>query len=152
VSAVLPELMPPVPPPPIPWWPPAPGWWILGALLLTLALLTPWLLRRLVRQRSQRGRAEALLQRVPSAMSDREWLTELNRLLKRVVKHRGNLPATRLHGDAWLDYLCATYPRPQRSALEPLAAGLYQPAPTLGSDQRQALLRELRRWMRHNHV
>lgn len=146
------QLMPPVAPPPIPWWPPAFGWWLLLGLALVLALLLPLLGRRIRLRRKRRQRAQTLLAGIPDTLPDREWLTALNILLKRVAKHQGALPATRLHGEAWLDYLCESYPKPQRSALVPLATGLYQQAPELTPDQRAQLRRELRRWLRHNHV
>ncbi len=146
------ELMPPVAPPPIPWWPPAPGWWLLLGLALVLALMLPLLGRWMRLRRKQRRRAQTLLAGIPDTLSDREWLTAMNTLLKRVAKHKGELPATRLHGEAWLDYLCESYPKPQRSALTPLASGLYQKAPELTPEQRARLRRELKRWLRHNHV
>ena len=62
------------------------------------------------------------------------------------------LEQTRLFGQQWLEYLCGTYPRAQRHVLRPLAADLYRQTPELTPEQRRALLRELRRWLRHNHV
>lgn len=145
-------LLPPVEPPPVAWWPPAPGWWLLAALTLLVLIALPWLLRWLRLRQLRRQRAQRLLDQIPETLPDRDWLAALNTLLKRIARHRGAEYATRLHGTAWLDYLCATCPRAQRSALEPLASALYQPAPELSADQRRQLRRELRRWIRHNHV
>jgi len=146
------QLMPPIMPAPIPWWPPAPGWWLLMGLGLLLGLTLPLLARWLRLRRLRRQRAQLLLENIPDGLTDRDWLTALNTLLKRVAKHQGASSATRLHGEAWLDYLCTSYPKPQREALAPLASGLYQRAPDLTLDQRARLRRELRRWLHHNHV
>lgn len=149
---LLATLMHPAAPPPIPWWPPAPGWWGLMAVLGLVAMLVPWLLMRWRRRSAIKLRAQQALRDIPASLTDQQWLTEVNSLLKRLLKQRGDLAATRLFGQAWLDYLCAHYPRPQRQSLEPLAAGLYRQTPNLTDQQRRDLQRELRRWLRHNHV
>ncbi|MGD2138441.1 MAG: DUF4381 family protein, partial [Gammaproteobacteria bacterium] len=38
----LAALRPLHPPAPVEWWPPAPGWWVLGVLLLALLGLAWW--------------------------------------------------------------------------------------------------------------
>ena len=153
MSDVLHDLLiPPSAPPPIPWWPPAPGWWVLMALTLLLALSLPWLWVHWQRRSARRLRAQDALRGISGSLPDQQWLTEINTLLKRLLKQRGDLAATRLYGQAWLDYLCQHYPRPQRQSLEPLAGDLYRQSPHLSAQQRLALQRELRRWLRHNHV
>lgn len=146
------QLVHPAAPPPIPWWPPAPGWWLILAILLLLALLTPWLIMRWRRRSAVKLRAQQALRDIPATLTDQQWLAEVNTLLKRLLKQRGDAAATRLFGQQWLDYLCANYPRPQRRSLEPLAAELYRQTPELTQQQRRDLQRELRRWLRHNHV
>ena len=77
-------------PEPVGWWPPAPGWWILAALVigLLLFLLVQW--RK--RQQLSKYRREALqilaeLQAEHQLQgNNREYLQELLRLLRRVVK------------------------------------------------------------------
>lgn len=151
-EVLLNSLIHPSAPAPIHWWPPAPGWWlVLGALCL-LGLTAPLLMVRWRRRSAIKLRAQQALRDIPASLTDQQWLTEVNTLLKRLLKQRGDLAATRLFGQAWLDYLCAHYPRPQRSSLEPLAADLYRQTVQLSALQRRNLQRELRRWLRHNHV
>ena len=45
-------------PPVVPYWPPAPGWWIVGFTLLTMALLV--VARRVMRYRNNAYRRTAL--------------------------------------------------------------------------------------------
>lgn len=146
------SLVHPAAPPPIPWWPPAPGWWLVLGVLLLLAMLTPWLVLRWRRRSAIKLRAQQALRDIPTTLTDQQWLTEVNTLLKRLLKQRGDTAATRLYGEQWLDYLCAHYPRPQRRSLKPLAAELYRQTAELTPQQRRELQRELRRWLRHNHV
>ncbi|WP_022962262.1 DUF4381 domain-containing protein [Halopseudomonas pelagia] len=151
-EALLNTLIHPAAPAPIPWWPPAPGWWlVLGAVCL-LSLTAPFLLMRWRRRSAIKLRAQQALRDIPATLTDQQWLAEVNTLLKRLLKQRGDAAATRLFGQAWLDYLCAHYPRPQRRSLEPLAADLYRKTPQLSAQQRRDLHRELRRWLRHNHA
>lgn len=146
------QLVHPLPPPPVSWWPPAPGWWIVAALALLLTLCVPRLVRRLRSRSERRQYARHALAEVSPELDDQAWLAGLNTLIKRTLKKRGLDAPTRLYGDAWLDYLCQSYPRAQRAILEPLAADLYRPTLHLTIAQRRALLTELRRWMRHNHA
>lgn len=151
-EALFQSLIHPAAPAPVPWWPPAPGWWVLLVLALTLALALPWLVLHWKRLGAQRRRTSRALGNIPAELPDQQWLSEINSLLKRLLIRRGEVAPTRLFGEQWLEYLCTGYPRPQRSHLEPLAADLYRQAPNLTREQRRALLRELRRWLRHKHV
>ncbi|GGD09703.1 DUF4381 domain-containing protein [Halopseudomonas salina] len=151
-EALYQSLIHPVAPPPVPWWPPAPGWWILLVLALVTAFALPWLILRWKRLVAHRRKTNQALKDIPADLPDQQWLSEINSLLKRLLIRRGEVTPTRLFGKQWLDYLCSSYPRPQRSYLAPLAADLYRQAPNLTREQRRALVRELRRWMRHNHV
>ncbi|MFA5677640.1 MAG: DUF4381 domain-containing protein [Pseudomonas sp.] len=147
------QLIAPTAPPAVHWWPPAPGWWIVAGLLVILALLLPWL-QRLARQRRERRRHIRLdtFADIPVELPANQWLTEINIRLKQQLKQRGDEPATRLHGEAWLDYLCSQHPSAERAVLQPLAADLYRPDVSLSDAQRQALLKALRPRTRHDHV
>ncbi|PAU89023.1 hypothetical protein CK507_04960 [Pseudomonas sp. WN033] len=144
-------LVHPQPPPPVGWWPPAPGWWVIAGLLLLVLASLPWMVIIWRRQRQRRQLIQHRLASLPQGLNDRDWLAAINTLLKRLLKQQGFDAATRLHGQAWLDYLCQ-HPEVDRDALTPLGAGHYQRQPTLSSEQRQRLLRELARWMRRQHV
>lgn len=150
MEALQQQLAAPAAPLPISWWPPAPGWWVLAGALLLLMLLVPWLLqrrRRRNRRRRRLGRGSAFGRR-PEGLSDSQWLAGINTHLKQILRQRGEEHATRLFGEAWLDYLCSR-PGSNRDALRPLAADLYKPQISLTPEQRDALLRELRLWVRH---
>jgi len=94
----------------------------------------------------------SLFSSIPPGLSDSHWLAEVNIRIKQLLKQRGEDAATRLYGEAWLDYLCSRYPNARRSVLQPLAADLYRPQVQLGDEARDALLHELRQWMRHDDV
>ncbi|HDZ57466.1 MAG TPA: DUF4381 domain-containing protein [Pseudomonas xinjiangensis] len=145
-------LIQPSPPPPVPWWPLAPGWWMVAAALVVMLLLMPWLIRIVRRHNLSQQKSRAALEVIDDQLPDREWLTAMNSLIKRLLKRQGQEAATRLHGEVWLDYLCRRYPKPQRTVLQPLGSALYRPAIKLTGAQRHALKREMTRWMRHNHV
>lgn len=147
------QLIAPAPPPPISVWPPAPGWWLVLAGLLVLGLLLPLLLRQLHQRRKRRLHSGMpLFADLPAELSDSLWLAEVNTRLKQQLKQRGDSAATRLFGEAWLNYLCSRYPNARRDALQPLAADLYRPDAQLSTAQRQALLSELQLWLEHEHV
>ncbi|WP_193075334.1 DUF4381 domain-containing protein [Pseudomonas sp. FME51] len=147
------QLTHPASPPAVSWWPPAIGWWLLGCTVLLLVLLIPWLLRY-ARRRKRRlnRRSRQMLADISATLPDAQWLAAINISIKQRLKQRGNDAATRLFGEAWLDFLCSRSPDVQRQALQPLAADLYRPHIELTRAQRQALLAEVRRWMRHDDV
>lgn len=150
---LLSQLIHPTAPPPVAWWPPAIGWWVVASLLLLFLLLMPWLVHYLRRHKLRRRRnARQILADIPAHLPDSQWLAAVNVRLKRLIRQRGDEAATRLYGAKWVDYLCQRYPKAQREALEPLADDLYRPDVVMSLEQRRALLKELRRWMRYNDV
>ncbi|MEL0167033.1 MAG: DUF4381 domain-containing protein [Pseudomonadaceae bacterium] len=146
-SLLLPAL-----PPPIGWWPPAPGWIALAGTLLLLLLLLPVAVFLNRRRQRRRLKAQRILWEIADDLSDQDWLAALNTQLKRHLKSRGEVAATRLYGDAWVEYLCKHYPRPRADLLAPLGGTLYQANVQLNVAERRTLQRELLRWIRHNHV
>ncbi|TVP92981.1 MAG: DUF4381 domain-containing protein [Pseudomonadaceae bacterium] len=144
-------LIPPVQPEPVSFWPLAPGWWLL-LLVVTLLIAVVVISLRLLRHRQKHQRLAARwLEAVDPDLPDGLWLSALNDVLKRVCKRQGQLDAMLYYGTDWLDYLCARYPHAQRELLQPLADGHYQPGMQLDLLQRQLLLQELHRWLRHTH-
>ncbi|GGE48876.1 hypothetical protein GCM10007421_23890 [Halopseudomonas oceani] len=146
-SLLLPTL-----PPPISWWPPAPGWLALAALLVVLLILAPLAILLNRRRQRRRLKAQRILWEIPDGLSDHDWLAALNTQIKRHLKSRGEISATRLYGASWVEYLCQHYPRPRADLLAPLGGSLYQADVQLSSADRRILQRELLRWIRHNHV
>ena len=146
------QLIQPSAPPAVSWWPLAPGWWILIALGVLLCAVVPLALRQLQRRGERRSQAQRELGRIAAQLPDREWLAAHNALIKRLLKAGGRDDASRLYGEAWLDYLCQGCPALQRASLQPLAGDLYRPGSHLTQSQRRELVRELQRWMRHQNV
>ena len=111
----LSQLAPLREPGPVPWWPPAPGWWILGALLITLCVLGGiWLVRRYRANRYRRAglRQLARLQQQATQGEDTsDHVAALNQLLKAVAL-RG-FPRSQVasaSGADWLEFLNRTGP------------------------------------------
>ena len=96
-------------PPPVSWWPLAPGWWLVGALLIVTALLIIWLRRRW-RQRAYRRTGlqqlhelELRHQQHPDSVP---LAAELSRLLRHMaILHYPRHDCAGLEGDAWLRFL-----------------------------------------------
>jgi hypothetical protein len=143
-------------PPSVGWWPPAPGWWwLLGGLLLTLALLA--LAVALWRRgRSRRACLRALRQlRQPAPADDVARARELA-AMNTLLRHRALAlaPADEvagLTGLAWLHFLDNTLEARAFSegAGRILLDAPYRPAVGEGEYDRQALFRLVERWLRH---
>lgn len=97
-------------PEPVGWWPPAPGWWLLGLVVLALALLSVRALLR--RRRRSRYRRAALSELAACARQARAggdalvFAASASGILRRAALQR--YPRARvaaLCGDAWLDFL-----------------------------------------------
>ncbi|MDX1695354.1 MAG: DUF4381 domain-containing protein [Ketobacteraceae bacterium] len=96
-------------PDPVSQWPPAPGWWILGALLLTLlAGLVIWQVKR-YRKYAFRREALARLQHIEQHkdhLTSVEVASQLSGLLKQVaITLFGRQHTASLSGEAWLRFL-----------------------------------------------
>lgn len=101
-------------PEPIPWTPAAPGWYLLGALLLAAALRIGLRLLRRHRDRAYRREALAALAGLrpdpPGASVGPANLSELPRLLKRTaLSAYPRSEVAGLSGDAWLSFLDRAY-------------------------------------------
>jgi len=132
-------------------WPPAPGWWLLGALVLAAAgglALSGF--RRWRRQRRRR-RILAELNRLGAQQSGPGLVAGVAALLKRVAlsRHRG-IEVAALTGEAWLGFLDQTGGdgRFRDGPGRVLADGPYAPAAD-GLDE-PALLALAREWLRRN--
>jgi len=94
----------------ISWWPPAPGWWLLAAAILLIALALYGLYRRRSRNHwrrfalSELGRLRKLHETQQSA--PRALVSELSILLRRVAVSRfPREEVTALNGEEWLAFL-----------------------------------------------
>ncbi len=121
--------------PPPEFWPPAPGWWLLGVLVIAvLTLTTVWLYRR-YRLYRQRQRVLAELEQLKALDASRqaaEFTTAVSTLLRRVAlmcyARRRVAP---LSGAAWLRFLDETGGGGEftTGAGQVLACGPYVPHP-----------------------
>jgi len=131
-------------------WPPAPGWWLLGALLLTgLALLGRRGWRHWRRARRQH-RILSELDGLRGTPCGPAFIAGVSTLLKRVALSRfPRLDVAALTGGDWLAFLDRTGGAGafQRGAGRVLADGPYAPAPDCDADALLALARD---WLRRN--
>jgi hypothetical protein len=138
-----------------PWWPPAPGWWLLLALLVLLALLAwrfdaSWRLRvpiPMVTLGSWRWDAAGALRRLrrdADSAEVKETASALSELLRRIAMARhGRAACAGLHGDDWLDWLALHDPKgfDWRTQGRLLLDAPYAPPSDVVADERVALRR-----------
>ena len=88
------------------WWPPAPGWWLTLLLLLTLALMLPWLLRRLRHRPLSRltlDEFERIRGEFANGAPERRAVNDIARLLRRtVISYRGRAAHAATTGAGWI--------------------------------------------------
>jgi hypothetical protein len=124
---------------------PAIGWWVLTALLITLALLARWLRNRYLSRQWQREatqelsriREQSLEQSVSTTLSD---TSRLARRILLVVKPREDVAS--LHGNDWLVALDEVCQRPlfANGFGRLLESGQYQRDPRVNPTDMDALL------------
>ena len=92
------------------WWPPAPGWWLLGAVLLLILIAGSVALLRRYRANAYRRQALTRLQALQQAYAEDnnryQYIARLNALLKSVALvayPRREVAA--ISGDKWLAFL-----------------------------------------------
>jgi len=145
-------------PPPVEAWPPAPGWWILGIMVLAgLVAMALWWLRR---WRANRYRREALreLLRLYRAYEQHQdaatWLREFEALLKRVALTRyPREDVASLTGESWVAFLDKTGASNDftMGAGQALIDGIYRPPGEHCNDVDVRQLHELgKQWIKHH--
>jgi len=101
-------------PDPVSWWPPAPGWWLLLALLVAIALLSGFLHYRYRRNALQRAARQALHrigEDYRQSGDTRLLVQQLSILLRRVSLSRyPRQQVAGLTGCTWLSLLDRTLP------------------------------------------
>ena len=137
---------------PLGTWPPAPGWWVLGLLLLIgLPYLVRWLLGLRTRSKTRKQALAALqhcYQRLASAAAGESehaqlrYLNEVNEVLRRVaLVHFPQTGVAGLSGAAWVDFIRCTgdSSRLTRDIATALSAGRFRPRCTVDADAVQAM-------------
>jgi hypothetical protein len=96
-------------PAPIGWWPPAPGWWLLGLLVLAVLATAGLLLRRYLRRNRYRRAALRELRILAATRAEyrtREAVEQIAILLRRVaIQTSGRAAVAPLAGESWLEFL-----------------------------------------------
>lgn len=135
--------------PPTPdWWPLAPGWWLLGLLLLILLGVGIWYARRWRKRRRMwapvSAELDALAARHAETGNQAELAAGLSQLLRRAVIYCGG--EAQRQGDAWQAQLARLAPGSLSPALvRDLDHGVYRKDASL--DAGMALM-SCRRWLR----
>ncbi len=128
---LLAQLAPEHAPPPLPWWPPAPGWWLLGLLVILAPLLLAWRWRNpLRRPRRAALRELAAARGLPAARLAAHIIENVLRRYALAVFPRAEV--ARLSGAAWLAFLAehgapALGGEPGRRLLEAAYGGPLEP-------------------------
>ncbi len=130
-------------PGPTPWWPPAPGWYVLGGIVLAVGIV--WLVDWYRRYRRNLYRRQALAE-----LRGQPTVTAIATVLKRTalsVFPRDRVAA--LHGEAWIAFLNQTCERSKfdHATGEQLNSGPFDPRTPPPS---QELLAAARAWITHH--
>ncbi len=142
-------------------WPPAPGWWLLGGLVLLLTAVMVIAVR--ARRRSLRARALRELDELTSRWSSHSdfqtMAAEVSMLLRRIALTRfGQETVAGLHGESWQRFLSKTDDDSSGESWDPdigriLALAPYAP-PGPGNNwsplSRDYLLKKARHWIEVN--
>jgi hypothetical protein len=138
-------------PPPVPWWPPAPGWLVIGFLLVLV--LVCWFIRGVRHWQSNCYRREAL----KLLEGAHDPVGELPTLIKRValsVYPRGRVAS--LTGEQWLTFLDQTGRTDAftKGSGRWIARLAYEPQliASLANAERRGLIAAVRDWITRHRV
>lgn len=156
MEQLLAQLSDPVLPDPISAWPPAPGWWVLGALLLVTLVGSGWWLQHRQRTHAYRRAALKLLATLSDQAASPELAVAVNTLLKRTWISAGRshrAQAGKLQGDYWKQVLAGScnvsrLPFQQQKLLA--ALGEDAPYQRHFDFARSDLMAAARFWIRHH--
>ena len=131
------------------WWPLAPGWWILGALVLAVMIVLIASLRR-HRQRKAYKQVALIMFDALDSCTDQNLVSEANRVLKwtaLMAFPEKQMQINPLFGDAWVDWLNQHSNTPifTNTCAEALGHGGYRSGLPCS---REELLACTRRWLR----
>lgn len=136
------------------WWPLAPGWWLLLVLgLACLMVLAYWLWRRRRSSAYRRvalARLAALQDQYRRDQDPRQYLDQLNTLLKSVALHaypRRDVAA--LSGRPWLEFLNSSFTPIEPFPLELVTAGYRATPPAIDIDQSYRVASQ---WIKRHRV
>lgn len=166
--SVLPGLQPLIEPAPIGLWPLAPGWWLLGGLVLSLAVVALWAWERRPApvpepEAAPTGEGEqaidpvrvealaelALMPRPYDGAPAGAWLQQLNALLKRICRnHYPNAHSHTLNGRTWLAFLDNRCPAAGLTRWMILVEGVYRPECKLDDKAINGLYQAVDTWIR----
>ena len=139
--------------PEVSWWPPAPGWWLLALIVL---LVLGWLMQRAVRYyRNQQRRKQMLAWvdhlngSIDPESEPQAYLSTLNRIFKLVaLRAFPEQHCAALAGQDWVRFLVEKMgDMDSGTALDALASGPYDPAPSFDPDVMNELTRS---WIRQH--
>jgi type II secretory pathway pseudopilin PulG len=142
------QLRAPQTPEAISWWPLAPGWWIIAALLLTLACYAVIKLRQNRQKNNYRRTATTMLDAYYSDWqqqpNDGNYLLAANSVIKRACSHF-DTASRKLSGNDWVNYLNALCKNDLSKATQTaLRNGLYQKQPKADIE---SIHRDLKAWL-----
>ncbi len=108
---------------------PAFGWWLLAALILTLAISAACIYWKRHQAKRYRRQAQQLLKQIVATQKPpRQQLQQITELLKRIALHAySDQSVAALSGSAWTDFLHQTAPdlSPPENVKELLGQGIY---------------------------
>ncbi len=114
------------------WFPPAPGWWLLGLLLLAALVFGLWRVWILYKAKAYRREALRELNALHSdwqhTSNPQQYLSGVNQLLKRVaLRSFPRQTVASLSGPAWLEFLDQHWRKPPTQCFgeNPLLSRLY---------------------------
>lgn len=134
--------------PHVPWWPLAPGWWLLVAIIVAVAVALFWRWRRRVHRRRY---VESVLADLRNARArytqdgdGAAFAASAHALLRRVARTRDPASVT-YAAAAWRDALAAMAPKRDVARLASLGEAMYRPGAPLDVD---AVASDVDAWVR----
>jgi hypothetical protein len=137
------------------WWPPAPGWWVLGALVLLALAALSWFLLRRYRANAYRRRALAKLDTLHRQFAtdgdSAAFVVNTNALLKSVaLRAYSRRRVAGASGAQWLTFLNSSCPGDRAAFDDRFVTAPYRATPPdIDPDQ---VRRAAAQWIRHHEV